>query len=465
MSLSSSTPKFRVAICGAGIGGLVLAITIGKFAGHSIHIDLYEAHEAITTAGAGVGISPRTLEVIKELGIYEEYSRVANKPSSSSLGPTLRRSNAPQGGVEWFRQKLTNAPSHIHRQHLVEILEQFLPSSCTLHFKKRLTRYDEQPSGSLILHFADDGTATTDLLIGADGIRSSARKTLFETLNRDVVDPTKIGHYIDPSWTGTLVYRAIIPAKKVSEIDPNNIALKDFTVFCGMGKNIITYPVAQGTQINVAAFVRDDQKAGTPFEGHWVTDVSCKELQELYQDFEPDVRNLLKCSETTSRWALHVVNELPLSANGRVALIGDACHAMTPYFGAGAGQAMEDAFVLGRLLAHPLTTLDNVPAALKAYQDVRLPFVQFLARESQRAGHMVDIEPPSTDEDNAHVQANLDTQKEKVLAQFDWASKGGAVAEWLEAERKFQESIGLTDGQYENGCIVDVVRTLSALNV
>jgi salicylate hydroxylase len=119
-------------------------------------------------------------------------------------------------------------PSSMHRQHLIDILRQYLPSSCSLHFNKRLTRYDKQSSGSLILHFADDSTSTTDVLIGADGLHSSVRKTFFETLDRDVVDPSKIKHYADPSWTGTLIYRAVIPAKKLSDLDPNHVALKGF---------------------------------------------------------------------------------------------------------------------------------------------------------------------------------------------------------------------------------------------
>ncbi|KAG2366449.1 hypothetical protein BDR07DRAFT_1537579 [Suillus spraguei] len=135
--------------------------------------------------------------------------------------------------------------------------------------------------------------------------------------------------------------------EKLSKIDPNNVALKDFMLFCGKGK-----------------------KAGTPFEGRWVSDASPEELEEAYQDFKPDVKHLLKCAEKLSRWALHVVNELPLITYDRVALIG--------FFDG------MDAFVLGRLLAHPLTTLFNVPAALKAYQDVRLPFAQFIAHGSER---------------------------------------------------------------------------------
>jgi salicylate hydroxylase len=114
--------------------------------------------------------------------------------------------------------------SGMHRQHLVDIFNERLPASCTVHLNKRLTTYDRQ-SGSLVLRFADDSAVTTDVLIGADGIRSSVRKTLFETIDRGVVDSSKIRHYTDASWTGMFVYRVLFPAEK---LDPNHVSLKDF---------------------------------------------------------------------------------------------------------------------------------------------------------------------------------------------------------------------------------------------
>ncbi|KAG2124433.1 hypothetical protein DEU56DRAFT_595143 [Suillus clintonianus] len=446
MSLSSISPKFRVAICGAGIGGLVLAVTIGKFAGCNIDIDLYEAHDAITTAGAGVSLWRRATEIIEELGMHDEFSRVSTKPSSSH-GLLFRKSNAPES-FEWFRYIFEPCgPSNLHRQHLVDILKKNIPSSCTMHFNKRLTKYDMESSGSLVLHFADDSTATADVLVGADGLRSSVRKTLFETIDPSIVDPSKIRYYSDPSWTGALVYRTVFPAEKLSKIDPNDLALKEFMVFCGKGKHIVSFPVSQGTQINIVAFVSDQQKSGTPFEGRWVSDVALEEVEEAYSDFEPDVKRLLKqilqCSENPSRWAVHVVNELPLFTCNRVVLMGDAAHAMMPHLGAGAGQAIEDAFVLGRLLAHPLTTLDNVPAALKVYQDVRLPFAQLAARESERIGYMYDFCSPGYYDgtDSVNKREELEILKGKIIGLRDWAAEGGAVAEWVKAESRLQESL------------------------
>jgi salicylate hydroxylase len=115
----------------------------------------------------------------------------------------------------------------MHRQHLVDLFKRHISSSCTVHFDKRLTEYDTQSSGTLALHFADGSTATTDVLVGADGIRSAVRRTLFETIGPGIVDPSKIRHYSDPSWTGTLVYRTILSAEKLSKMDSNNVALKD----------------------------------------------------------------------------------------------------------------------------------------------------------------------------------------------------------------------------------------------
>lgn len=216
---------------------------------------------------------------------------------------------------------------NMHRQELVDILKQSIPSSCTMHFNKRLTKYEKQPSGSLALYFADDSTSITDILVGADGIHSPVRKTLFETIGPDIIDPSKIRHYSDPYWTGTLVYRSIFPAEKLLKLDPNNVAVKDFVMvspqkavmivrndfhfavlregkgdlsqstspylLMNISKHIVSYPVSRGTLINVVAYVPDEQKTGIPFEGHWVSAVSQEEVMKAYEDFEPNAKRVL----------------------------------------------------------------------------------------------------------------------------------------------------------------------------
>jgi len=207
-------------------------------------------------------------------------------------------------------------------------------------------------------------------------------------------------------------------------------------------QHIVSYPISK-TLINVSAVVSDERKAGTPFEGRRVSDVSREEVEEAFQDFEPAVKNLLKCFEHPSRWVLHVVDDLPLSTCDRVALIGDACHAMTPYMGAGAGQAMADAFVLGRLLAHPLTTLDNVHVALKVYQDVRLSVAQLVALNSKRAGRISQFNLPGyyNGTDQGNEREELEILQEMIMNHSE--GQGNAITEWQQAERNLQESVAL----------------------
>jgi hypothetical protein len=183
----------------------------------------------------------------------------------------------------------TDGASSMHRHDLVKILKKYLPPSCAVHVNKRLTKYHRQSAGSFVLHFADDSTAITDVLIGADGIRSSVRNTLFETI--DVSEPNKLRQYTDASWTGTLLYRAVFPAEKLSKMDPDNVALKDFVIvspqktvtivrnnfhlqFCGKGKVdiielLVSRTASDGSTIAhrcVSDFERnDDQCCGICF--------------------------------------------------------------------------------------------------------------------------------------------------------------------------------------------------------
>jgi salicylate hydroxylase len=141
---------------------------------------------------------------------------------------------------------------------------------------------------------------------------------------------------------------------------------------------------------------------------------------------------------------------------------------MEPHLGAGAGQAMEvrtiirrtdanssaakDAFVLGRLLAHPLTTLSNVSTALKAYQDVRLPFAQFVARESERNGYLMSLDAHGYYDADRGNGEPLDFLKGKILSIIDeggWEGEGDAIAEWLQAEKKLRKTSVCTTGTSE----------------
>lgn len=122
----------------------------------------------------------------------------------------------------------------MHRQHMVAILERHVPASCKAHFKKRIVNYvepeqDAHSMSPIKLEFADGTTATTDVLIGADGIRSAVRKTMFEAAasEDDRFDDTDLQQYIDATFTGMFLYRGLVSTETLRKEEPGNITLKE----------------------------------------------------------------------------------------------------------------------------------------------------------------------------------------------------------------------------------------------
>ena len=125
----------------------------------------------------------------------------------------------------------------MHRQHMVAVLERHLPASCIVHPRKRLVNYiepeqeDVRSTSPIILGFADGTTAPTDVLIGADGIRSAVRKTMFEAASKDSGDnKAALKQYSDATFTGISAYRCLVPAETLRKENPENISLKEFTM-------------------------------------------------------------------------------------------------------------------------------------------------------------------------------------------------------------------------------------------
>lgn len=106
----------------------------------------------------------------------------------------------------------------IHRKDLIDFLLQQLHTSCNVYTSKKLTYYDVHPeTGKITLHFLDGSRAVTDVLVGADGIHSATRKTMYQRLASSVQNDgsrMRLLACIDPVWTGILVYRSVVPVGK-----------------------------------------------------------------------------------------------------------------------------------------------------------------------------------------------------------------------------------------------------------
>ncbi|KAJ7622250.1 hypothetical protein FB45DRAFT_838427 [Roridomyces roridus] len=439
------TKPIRIAICGAGIGGLTLAVTLG--ASHRIQVDLYEAGAEISTIGAGISVLARTLEVLQLLGLDERMRERGIDLAGADqqrTGPKFRRSDQPEPGYYFLTDALPKGGLSMARNDLVELLKDSLPPNCTVHLNKRMETYTS--SSAVTIHFNDGTTSVTDVLIGADGVHSITRATMFRNLADQfptgfVYDEINLSREalrkcIDPVWTGTVAYRCVFPAEKLRQVDPGNLVLDDQMITVGKGRHVAAYPIARRTLINFVGFDTIPGGEGTPFPSDkWVEDVPVEEVLKLYKGWEPAIQGLLQCIDKPSRWAIHVTPSLPFYAHGNVAVLGDAAHAMTPHFGAAAGQAIESAYILGRLLSHPTLTVASIPTALSIYSTIRQPFANHIVERSRITGLMYDLSVPGLyDGETGDEEEGLKQIGEAIKRELAWVGRHGIKDDWKRAE-------------------------------
>ncbi|KAI0769448.1 FAD/NAD-P-binding domain-containing protein [Trametes elegans] len=402
-------------ISGGGIGGLVLAVALSRYT--DVQVDLYEAADRFREIGAGVMIWARTWEILALLGLADDFSRIAHAPPhrSPSIALDYRRSDQPEEGSRFYVFEVPYGCIRFHRAHFLDVLVDRLPEGVA-HFGKRLVSYTAREGASqaaVELRFGDGSTAPCDVLVGCDGIKSIVRAQILQNLVRDQGgDPALLDH-IEPVWSGTVAYRGLLPVERLSKTDGGvHRTLEYPMMYCGKNKHVVSYTISKGSIVNVVALATDLSLRGTEYADPWTKECSKEEMLDCYSGWEPEVVEMLQCIEKPTKWALHELKPLPFYVHGPVVLLGDAAHAMTPNQGAGAGQAIEDAFILAELLGHPSTTLSSLSGALAVYEAVRLPMDNHVLRGSRVSGDMYEFNGPLGDD-----LPRLGTQ---IGHQWDW---------------------------------------------
>ncbi|KAH8105384.1 hypothetical protein BXZ70DRAFT_1004888 [Cristinia sonorae] len=417
MTISAPSRKLKVAIVGGGIGGLTLAIALSHSAPH-IEIDIYESASAYGMVGAGIGMWPRVWDALKAIGLKDELDRYSASATGAGGKQHYRKADQAEGVT--FGTSMVDLVT-IHRPDFLRILLESGPKTYRTHFQKRLLNYHDSGAGPITLTFKDGSVATCDVLVGADGIKSAVRANMYEkmaTQCEQVYGPCSdrseaIRRNVHPTWTGQVVYRSLIPREELENAYPNHHSLNVPTLYVGKNKYIITYPISGGRLINTVALVSKPELNGTIYDGPLVEDVSSEELMDNFVGWEPQVQSLLKLMKKPSRWVINSVTSLPSFTSGRVVLLGDAAHAMTPHQASGAGQAIEDGLVLASLLARPETTRETLPVALQVYDEIRRPFSQDILRRSYETGQIYYLQSRRlkdvTAEDSAAGDVTADT--------------------------------------------------------
>jgi salicylate hydroxylase len=356
--------ELRVGIIGGGIGGLALA---GTLVGLGIETHLFERAPAFGEVGAGLQMTPNAVKVLRELGLWSEIHRVSFQPQSI-VGRNWRT------GHEIFRTPLmAECPRlyhaeffHIHRADLHRILLSLLPPSCRTLSAQCVSV--SQTDESATAHFADGRTFEADLIVGADGLQSVVRKTLF---GDDA-----------PRFTGNMCWRALIPFEE----QPLEMVSPDASFWLGPQGHVVTYYVSAGRAVNVVAI----READSWVEESWNAPSDREELLAGYPHWHPNVLKLFSKAENIFKWGLFDRDPMTTWSAGRITLLGDAAHPMLPFLSQGAAMAIEDGYVLAQVLA----AVNGIEAALKRYEALRLPRTSRVQLESRKRGETYHIASP-----------------------------------------------------------------------
>lgn len=430
MSSRSANPNERpsIAILGAGIAGLALAIGLLK---RNIPCTIYEAGDAFSAIGAGIGLGPNALAAMDLIdpSFRSQYDAVKTTNEREEFQHSVFDALYAEEGFGtkrgWTRG-LVGAPyferSSGHRKELLEIMKSFIPSG-TVQFSKRVAEI-KQVNSKVVLHFVDGEQITVDAVIGADGVRGISRQAVLGDLAPDLVAP---------KYTGKYAYRGIIPMKEAKEILGEHAG--DAKMFMAPGRTVAKYPISKGTQETVVFFVKDKSDS---WDGDSDTRKPClrEEMLADFEDLDPRLQRILDWVQPL-KWPIFHHPQTPTYYQGRICMIGDVAHATSPHQAAGAGQGLEDAAVL----AHLLTLVEepkHFETAFCIYDDVRRPRAQKVVTTSIEAGLMYSFLNPSMGEDMEKVVGSANQR-------LHWIWQHNVAADLQAVERRFLSEAELND--------------------
>jgi salicylate hydroxylase len=323
-------PDGPVAIIGGGIGGLTAALSLQHF---GVPVRVFEQARAPREIGAGVTVTPNAMNALDFLGIGSALAEQAGETlryfvRSAADGRELERGPDPDSFLPEFGAGYCN----LHRGDL----HLALTDAVTKNDKDAIVldhRFDhlEQNENKVTAHFSNRTSFEAPALIGADGGASAVRDSVFGGQ--------------DATYTGHVALRALVPFARV----PRAIAADPYALYVGPGRSLIHYPLRSETTMNLLGNAQAPQWEA---EG-WSIPATATEFLGLFEDFPEPVRELIAAipEQALFKWGLREREPLSAWTRGRVTMLGDAAHPMTPYLGQGACMAIEDGMILGRAFA------------------------------------------------------------------------------------------------------------------
>lgn len=335
----------RATVIGAGVGGLAAGLALCR---RGWDVQIFERATALEDVGAGLAVAPNALKVLDRLGVADRLRTMAGLEGTGGIqrpdGRWITQSEA--GAAE---QRYGDPTIVVHRAALVTLLSDALPPG-TLRFGAPVTDVDAA-TGTVV---TGGESHSADLVVAADGLQSPVRRKLFPS-------------FPAPLYTGVTSWRFLVASP------PYAFAPSETW---GHGQVFGAVPLGDGRVYCYAT-------AAAP-AGRSAPDEKAM-LAELFESWHPPIPQLIAAADGVIRTDIRCLDAPPPRFHhGRVALLGDAAHAMTPNLGQGACQAIEDAYVLA------LRAPD-----LARYSAERVPRTTAVASASRRIAKLANLTNPA----------------------------------------------------------------------
>ena len=339
------TQVARIAVIGGGLGGAAAALALHR---RGFEVAVYEKSAELGEIGAGLNLSPNALKAFRYLGIEDAALKIGFQAKEQLIrsfrsGRVIARPKRSGDVAACYGAPFLT----MHRADLLALLIAELPDSA-FHLGAECTGAETRARNA-VAHFADGTSVEADIVIGADGIHSAVRDSIFG--------------YVEPRFTGCICWRGLVPGEAL----PDPAFARQMVAWWGPHGHIVHYPVrSAGSPVNFVAHYDSDGWT----EESWTYECDRSEPMETYARWHPDLLGLIEASDKYYKWALYDRDPLDRWTEGRVTLLGDSAHPMLPYLGQGACMAVEDGCILAEAVSWAAGDPD---AALGEYERVRRP--------------------------------------------------------------------------------------------